>query len=45
MRWDKYGGRQYLCRLRQVYFIWPRQGDVAWMLSTEQAYGLIKGID
>ncbi|WP_433962746.1 IS66 family insertion sequence element accessory protein TnpB [Serratia symbiotica] len=39
------GGRRCLRRLRQGHFIWPRQGDVAWMLSTEQADGLMKGID
>ncbi|WP_244986305.1 transposase [Serratia symbiotica] len=45
LRWDKHGGRRCLRRLRQGHFIWPWQGDVTWMLSTEQADGLMKGID
>ncbi|NIG87548.1 MAG: transposase, partial [Serratia symbiotica] len=45
LRWDKHGGRWCLRRLRQGHFIWPRQDDVAWMPSTEQADGLIKDID
>ncbi|WP_339038247.1 IS66 family insertion sequence element accessory protein TnpB [Serratia symbiotica] len=45
LRWDKHGGWWCLRCLHQGEFIWPRQGDVAWMLSTEQAYGLMKGID
>lgn len=34
-----------LRRLHQGHFIWPRQGEVAWLLSPEQADWLMKGID
>ena len=37
LRWDKHGVWLCLRRLHQGHFIWPRQGDVAWLLSPEQA--------
>lgn len=45
LRWDRHGVWLCLRRLHQGHFIWPRQGDVAWLLSPEQADWLMKGID
>ncbi|WP_156294612.1 IS66 family insertion sequence element accessory protein TnpB, partial [Serratia oryzae] len=45
LRWDKHGVWLCLRRLHQGHFIWPRQGDVAWLLSPEQTDWLMKGID
>ncbi|MEA9393679.1 IS66 family insertion sequence element accessory protein TnpB, partial [Acerihabitans sp. TG2] len=45
LRWDKHGVWLCLRRLHQGHFIWPKQGDVAWMLSPAQFDWLIKGVD
>ncbi|WP_127958631.1 IS66 family insertion sequence element accessory protein TnpB [Serratia microhaemolytica] len=45
LRWDKHGVWLAVRRLHRGHFVWPRQGDTTWTLTTEQFSWLIKGID
>jgi transposase len=45
LRWDKHGVWLAVRRLHRGHFVWPREGDTSWTLTTEQFSWLIKGID